>query len=283
MFMKRIFYLTIAAIVFISCSNSSKINFLTSMGLKGDVKSTFTYCYEAESRFGSIEKGDIIRGYEFPYWSDIEPASKVEYNKEGNIVKRTTYTKNGEINGTQIYEYDNSRFLSICVYGKDGEVTYSQKYYYQNGKLVDYESFSVYDKVHNYSHRYGIEDDKIILDSVFVGNELRSITSIQDNLHIMVDANGNEISRFIQELDECNRPLRLESINQEGSNFSDYIRSYTYNENGWLLSESEEIKSKMEKISYEYIDLDNMGNWISRAIYIDEKLKAIEERTIEYF
>lgn len=279
--MKRIVYIIIVSFILISCDKN--VTTLQSEGLKGKVKSTFTYCYEAESRFGSIEKGNIILGHEFPYWSDIEPAFKAEYNKEGNIVKRTTYTRKGEIDGAQIYEYDNSRFLSICVYGNDGEVTYSQKYYYQNGKLVDYESFSVYDKAHNFSHRYGIEDDEIVLDSVFVGNELRSITSIQDNLHIMVDANGNEISRFIQELDEYNRPLRLESINQEGSNFSDYIRLFDYNENGWLLCESEEMKGKVEKISYEYIDLDNMGNWISRAVYLDEKLKAIEERTIEYY
>ena len=43
----------------------------------------------------------------------------------------------------------------------------------------------------------------------------------------------------------------------------------------------------MEKITsklvFDYQEYDKIGNWISRVIYIDGELKALEERTIEYY
>ena len=58
--MNKNLFIVVSIICFTACSKANQKTTLQYEGLKGKVKSTFSYCYEAKSRFGKIEKGIIM-------------------------------------------------------------------------------------------------------------------------------------------------------------------------------------------------------------------------------
>jgi len=281
--------LIIAASFLLGCSGERPYTSYQYDGLKGNVKSIFSYVYEAESRFGKIEKGNLIDNFDMPYWIGIEPACYAEYNNDGNLVKKTTYLKDGELAGITEYEYVDGKTSLIRESGSDGEIYYCSKYTYEKGKLVGIASSSSYDKRNGREHHYSFENGKVTADSIFTNGELASIVNYLSNnedsiVTVEKDVNGKEISRFYQSMGKYRRPLMIESTYANGSDFNGYKMQFTYNEDGWeTLVKRDEPNEDCKVIKFEYIEFDNKGNWTSRAIYANGELVALEENTIEYF
>lgn len=282
-------FLLIAASILIGCSGDRNYTSYQFDGLKGNVKSIFSYVYEAESRFGKIEKGDLIDDFDMPYWAGIEPACMAEYNKDGNLIKKSSYMKNGELANATEYEYIENNVSLIRSTGNDGEVYYYTKYTYKNGQIVDLETLSSYEKNQGKTHHFSFDNGKVASDSIFINGEFASVVNYLSNNEDSIvtsekDVNGKEISKFSQIMGDYRRPLVVVSSYAPGSEFTGYKMQLTYNENGWeTLIKREESGEESESIKFEYIELDNKGNWVSRAIYKDGKLEALEERLIEYF
>lgn len=285
---KNLFIVAVLIMCFTACSKTNQKNTLQYDGLKGQVKSTFSYCYEAKSRFGKIEKGDIVRASVLPEWSNLYPAYQMEYNSDGNIMKILTYFKNGETDEVTTYEYIGEKITSICTYDDEGNIWYTAKYSYNRGKLVDYETSQSYDKHHGIIHRYAIVNGEIVADSSFVKGELSSITFYNnDNMftHISttIDTEGKEIDKIINTKDKSGRTIELEFVTSERSSFVGYSMQYAYNDIGWITSIIREESGKIKELVFDYQGYDKIGNWISRVIYIDGELEALEERKIEYY
>lgn len=281
---KNLFFVAVSILCFTACSKTNQKTTLQYEGLKGQVKSTFSYCYEAKSRFGKIEKGGIVQISALPEWSDLYPAYQREYNSDGNIIKKSTYFKNGETNHITTWEYIGDKIASMYIYGYEGNILYSEKYSYDRGKLVDYEKSISYDKHHNITHRYEIDNGKVVADSSFVKGELSSITLFNDDnkfIHVStkIDTEGNEIYKLIDTKDKFGRTIKYEWRDSSWKG----IQCNIYNEVGWITSITREEDGEIKELVFDYQGYDTIGNWLSRVIYIDGELKALEERTIEYY
>lgn len=281
---KNLFLVAVSILCFTACSKMNQKTTLQYEGLKGQVKSTFSYCYEAKIRFGKIEKGDIVQTSILPEWSNLYPAYQREYNSDGNVIKISTYFQSGETYHVTTYEYLGHEIASLCIYNNDGDVLYSRKFTYKNGKLVALETSQLYDRNHGITHKYKIDNGELVVDSCFVKGELSSITQYKDNkfTHISteIDTMGNEIFKLIDTKDKFGRTIKFEC---RGSSRNEYSIQYIYNEEGWISSINREEDGEIIKLVFDYLEYDKIGNWISRGIYIDGELEALEERTIEYY
>lgn len=282
---KNLFIVAVLIMCFTACSKTNQKNTLQYEGLKGQVKSTFSYCYEAKCRFGKIEKGDIARTSVLPEWSNLYPAYQREYNSDGNITKISTYFQDGETYKVTKIEYIGDKIASICTYDYEGNILYSEKYSYNRGKLMDYEKSLYYDKHHDITHKYEIVNNKVVADSSFVKGELSRITLYNDDnefTHVSttIDTEGNESDKSIITKDKFGRTIKIEC---RGNSWEGYLMQNTYNEVGWISSIIREESGKIKELVFDYQGYDKIGNWISRVIYIDGELEALEERKIEYY
>ena len=90
--MKQLLIFVAVLSLFTACgTKSDDFNSLSCDGLKGNVISVKTMCYNAKERFGEAEKLRMLYYYHSNYQLSLFPAYLEEYNEDGNIVKMTTY------------------------------------------------------------------------------------------------------------------------------------------------------------------------------------------------
>ena len=128
--------------LFAACgTQSDNFNSLSCDGLKGNVLSVKTMCYNAKERFGEAEKLSMLDYYHSNYQLPLFPAYLAEYNEDGNLVKMTIYNENGIRQSLVKYEYMENNQIALESYDSTGELNYSYKIEFENGTPVNQVSF----------------------------------------------------------------------------------------------------------------------------------------------
>ena len=114
-------------LLFIPLVSCDKKNTLSELNLNGKVESIVISSYEAEEKFGDIEKGELQSIYE------------EEFNDDGNIVERNWYDEEEELTFKWKFKYDDDgNMIEQKQYDKEGELTSKSKFKYDDdGKIVE--------------------------------------------------------------------------------------------------------------------------------------------------
>ena len=285
--MKKFYYLSIATILFIGCTKVSTPNSLMTEGLRGHVKLQTTKCYEASMRFGELQKGDLMSDSDMDSWLMLYPTSVSEYNEEGNLVKLTTYKKNGEIWEMFKYEYINNHCISMSLYTLDGELSYSWKTIIEDGKPVRQEIYSRTSQPNDETIEYEYNGLDLKKELHYKNGEL---TETRENVVVdgllrqvrTTDKDGNVTFQLTQEWTN-NAQLAFRHYVSEGEDA--LIEKTIYNDKQLPLEYSRTGKWSNGEIScsFEYSSFDNKGNWLTRIIKVDNTPVGIQERIIEYY
>ena len=157
------FTLFFVALFFQSCTIETIENDWTEENLKGKVKSYSEFTYEAEERFGKIEKGErdfcffLKKSYdekgnkieENRYYSDGRCRYKYtyKYDEKGNIIEKNTYNSDGRLEYKYTYKYDEKgNKIEENSYDSDGRLDPKWTYKYE------------FDKQGNWINRIGFEN-----------------------------------------------------------------------------------------------------------------------------
>ena len=89
------------ALIAQSCSNENIENDWTRDNIQGKVLSYSEFSYEAENRFGNIEKGE--RNRQFSIGTDHQ----IKYDEKGNEIEYNRYNSDGSLDYKFTYKYES--------------------------------------------------------------------------------------------------------------------------------------------------------------------------------
>ena len=294
--------LTATLIVAISCNSSTEIepayNQFNYVGyeLNCPVVSYEENTYDAASKFGEIVKD-----------SEIKETVVVEFDKNGYLVKETTYNSEREISTLHKFLYSNSNtsvedqeysydgalssitkyelkasgsILSRIEYDAYGNEIASDKYEYK-GELISKQSSKT--EYYSYEILYVIEGSAYKSYSVYNEGELNSVYKYskfdlnREISGIIYNASGEKEGEF------CTTYYKKGKIKSYWLRFDEYPDQIRYgcDYNDKRLITQTIVDGDITQYEYEY---DKRGNWIRRTEFEGENKKPVEivERTIIY-
>ena len=278
--------LILSAFVLLGCSKSgdNTINSLQRVGLRGPVKSTETFTFDASMRFGEVEKGKLTQERDFHYSIAICASILDEYNKDGNSIKTTIKDHQGRIIQMCKSEYFKNDRVGYMVYDSDGELTYSSKHILKDNKPV---SMDVYYRNSDYDSIVCVLDG--FLPKAYLYYKNGNIDQKEEPSY----ENGLCISSVLTRQDGNNYYLEWEWDETGGltryrvSDVDDekLVEDLTCDERGYLTHYTRRGTWEPEEIDYklEYLSFDDHGNWTQRVIYKNHKPLYLQERTIVYY
>ena len=150
--MKKLSLLVIILFTVFSCTNQKEETGLTKLNLLGKVKSYTESSYEAESRFGKIDKGEQTykwtskydkKGSEIEfndYNSDgsLKRKRTFKYDDKGNEIEKKNYKSDGNLNNKWTSKYDEKgNKIEWNYYFSDGSLglKYTNKYDDKGNKI----------------------------------------------------------------------------------------------------------------------------------------------------
>ena len=187
--MKKIILILFVSITFYSCD---KKNSLSELNLKGNVESVVESTYEAEEKFGDIEK------------DEFEYSFKQEFNEDGNKFEETWYDEEGELTSKWKFEYDDDgNQIEETQYKEEGELAARWKYKYDDdGNLVEetwyYEEGELPDK---YEYKYDDDGNDIEMKLTYYIRDKKT-TVIFTYEYEEYDKKGNWTKKIIYRDDE---------------------------------------------------------------------------------
>ena len=221
-------------------------------GLSGKVHKVQTLIYNAKTQGDKIVKN----GKPDVYGEDVFPNEDTRiYDVNGQLDSLVAVVD--AIKYITVYAYQNGKVSNEKVY-QNGELLTDRRYVYEKDKLKNTieENHIGGDKTIN---EYPVDASKIEYKD---GKIIEHGYSERD--YVVKDASGRILKRsFYNEMDEYL-----------------IVSEYTYNEKSWLVCISTEGEGK---VTYEYTDFDDEGNWIRQVILLDGKPYGITERNITYY
>lgn len=287
------------------------------MKLKGKVKTMAEYSYEAEEKFGEIQKGKRLvetKNYHF------DPA--YSFDERGMIKEVVAYTVNSSIAEKTINKYDgNGHLIESSSYNFNGSLRSRQTNTYNNQGLKVEEGN--YDAIGTISQKsiYKYDNNKNLIEAIGYNK-----SGTQDYKQIMKYNNKNQMIENVF-YDPQNKLLtKITYVNDEQGNWLTYNEftnsgfqskkfAYTYDNTGNEIETNElqewenepEKKSNIKRTNkydnnnniteykwfnedgslggtfiYKY-DYDAKGNWIKKVEIENNVAKLIVERNIEYY
>lgn len=281
--MKRILFI-FALIGLISCSNKNESSAVLN-GLKGNVKSVKTICYEATERFGEPTKEDIMDSWDSDGILSIYPAMLVEYDQKGNDIKHTYYDEDGDINILAKREFMGNNLITEYVYDSDGKLFSSYKVILENGKPVHIE-YGPNDSGSNKKIEYEMNGFRVLSSKTYIDGELEDTSENywEDNQlteSVTKDTEGNIIWQQIYTRNDYGQ-VTCEQTYREGE--CKVKINNEYNENHLLVRHTREGDWYDDtEYRFNYTQYDDKGNWTQRVIYLDDEIIIIQEREISYY
>ena len=126
------------ALIAQSCSNEKIENDWTRDNLQGKVLSYSEFSYEAENRFGNIEKGKRTgSGHNNKYDKNGTVTERNDYNPDGGLSKKKTYKydKNGNVTERNDYYPDGSLEVKRTYKYDENGYEIEKNYYNSDGSL----------------------------------------------------------------------------------------------------------------------------------------------------
>lgn len=300
--------LILLALTLASCSSNVtkdyEENLLFINNINGSVESILSETFEAEDKFGEIQKGDpATPNFYPPINSIISGNSFYEFTKQGKLktIKneskyysyRSTfdYDDSGNI-VEQNYEYDDTKHItkfkiekdkivSSITYDEEGKKSGTSDIVFEGDLIKEIvfkdEKGTLINKI-KYSYENGIQTQSIYDKEVELTQEYKR------------DIDGRTLEIYLSYSDK-----KTQFIYKEGIVFPVEIKIYEDNDiSGKMylsfdekhnITEIKEIDEDGEidtKYSFTY-KFDDNGNWIEQATYEDEELEYITTRNIEYY
>lgn len=304
------------ALILVSCSSNAtkdyEENLLFVNNINGSVESILSETFDAEEKFGEIQKGDSISSwFDFHIYTIISDNTFYEFTKQGKLK-----TVSNDI-FTYYYDYDDSGNIAEENIRYSDTTNYLTKFKIEKDKIVS-------------SISYDTKGEKItVSDFIFEGDLIKEII-IKDEKGTFIEKtkfsyendvqtesiynNKGELYREYKR-DIVGRILeiytryptyfigynlsyineKMQFIYKEGIIFPAEIRFYKNDDISGKMDLSfdekhniTEIKSIDEdgeislKFSFTY-KYDDNGNWIEQATYRDGELDFITTRKIEYY
>ncbi|PKH52116.1 hypothetical protein CXF68_16085 [Tenacibaculum sp. Bg11-29] len=267
-------FIVILLINFTSCQSQNDIikieNDLERLKLKGEVKKITSTILknniDGTNTFDSYnfnKKGDILRKS-----NDLKYIEDYYYNGDHNKIK-VTGSLRGTVDCDTIFFYNGNNCIKKYIYS------------FKKGKLNLRDSL-----LYVYDSKNRINQEK------FYAKGKLDITSFEyNNQNLIVKKTTETIEgRIFYEIFKYNK----NSIKKEYFSKTDPRRINnkriivnTFNKNGLIISIEKtfiEGKSKSKKsVIINYLDFDDLGNWIKCSTTYDSELQLIKERKIEYF
>lgn len=297
--MKKILFVALMACVVVGCSKSTSDqtpNSLQQSGLNGPVKSVDMRTYEATTYFGDVKKGDPISTEDMSFNFPLYAGLRYDYNSDGDEVQVTMRNKEGQIDQVQKKEYFQNHLIGEKYYDNRGDLSYSWRYEIKNDKpvsqIVTYYLPGAFDSSQKSTMSdtlecvfdgfllkatYVKEDGETVLGSEFnyeKGLVVSRVNYNQDNSVFRVEWKRNDagmITRFSMTDDE--KEMMAEEL--------------TYDERGFLmryiLRGMEFKESESLDYTFEYLSVDEYGNWTRRVVNKDQMPRYLQERTILYY
>lgn len=300
--MKKLFMFMLSLMVLVACGKKTNASHsvddestgtsqqgftLSSLTLKGHVRSVNTVCYDAREVFGRYEKGSVSKSW---YWFGLQACrSQAEFNEHGQMTAHYMYDEADSLVSYFLYTFDDSKnMLSQTILPAGREEDYSINYIYDNGKLVDIVNSYPYIQ---YEYEYTFDKNNNMICSVeYYDGDKFSETHIEYNRlgqqtkQVTVRNDGTEQYRTEYEYTSkgVNTSMRTWYEGVEINSFyhrlndKDECVESLYFSNG-----SDEPYLRVEKT---YLEYDEHGNWTLRLLYNSiEDVRMLQERTIEYY
>lgn len=250
--MRNIYFILLATIL-VACSKSSKIKSdWKKENLKGRVSIVKESSFDAEEKFGEVQKGRI------------RSKTLTRYNKSGFMSEVNNYYSDGSLSGKMLYKYDDKeRLLEASQYDSGGDLEEKQVSTYNEDGLLDY--LTVYNSTgkERYKIRFGYDENNYMneMSFEFAGDTTeRRMKQINNKKGLPVEneniEDGNPVSKDVFTYDKNNNRIEAIKYNADGS-----------------------LKDKM---TFKYPSYDKKGNWTILHEFIDGKPTIIREREIEY-
>lgn len=240
-----------------SCTNSNKDNDWKGYNLSGKVKTLKETTYEAEEKFGKIEKGKIRK------YSNNQ-IQQIKFNKKGYRTEINSYESDGELKEKYIFEYDNKDNKSEQkIYDSDGSLRFKYLYKYDKKGILIEES--IYNSDGSLFYKFLFEYDK--------NKKLRGMNSY--------DSDGELQEKYVFEYDKKRCKSEQKTYDSDGSLKYKFFHKYDKKRN---LTETTIVDKLDQKYEYKYeYEFDKKGNWINRIEFKNNIPNEITEREIEYF
>lgn len=305
-------FIIFAALLLLFAACTTKSNTLVEEGLKGKVKTVKSMCYEAEERFGEVEKDDILDEWDSDNDLSLYPACHYEYNKDGNIVKTTKFDEDGDMTEVTTYEYDDfanliketsydedgdvfkmitnkylkRNLIAQYTYDSDGELDYFWEYTIQNGKPINYKE-SWISSSEEYEYKWSFDGFNIKSFNCYKnGNLTESGEYMYKNHKLSMFTRKDSLGFVTYKYEaEWSKYGQLLYKKQTSEGIDKLIVNNEYDEIGNLIQHTRSGAWSFGDIDYtfKYISFDEKGNWLGRIIYTKNKAYIIQERMIEYY
>ena len=273
------------ALIAQSCSNEKIENDWTRDNIQGKVLSYSEFSYEAENRFGNIEKGERNRQF------SIEYDHQIKYDEKGNEIEYNGYNSDGSLDFKYTYKYDEKgNKIEENFYHSDGSLARKWTYKYdEKGNKIEgneYNSDGSLDSKKTY--KYDEKGNKI------EENEYNSDGSLDFKYTYKYDEKGNKIEenfyhsdgslarKWTYKYDEKGNKIEGNEYNSDGSLDSKKTSKYDEKGNEIEYNGYNSDGSLNSKKTYKY-QFDKQGNWIKRIEFTNGIPEYILERQYEYY
>lgn len=180
-------------LIMASCTNSEKNNDWKQYNLSGNVKSFKQTVYDAEEKFGEIEKGDISyrNAMNKRVISQNDRNKQVIFNQKGNTVEENGYDSDGDLNYKILYKYDKQgNIIEWKQYDTDESLSSKGvPKYDKQGNIVEWKQ---YDADGNLQYKRLIDKQGNIIE----WNEYDADGNLEYKILYKYDENGNSIEEI---------------------------------------------------------------------------------------
>lgn len=276
----------------VSCSNKDNISDLQAMNLKKKVVSMTTKGYEA--KLGSYNNLEV----------DKTPYSSINYvfNDKGNY--KTVTLRNDDI----VFNYENNNLNSLSSnvhqdeklslgrnnkgvftsfdYIKDSITNVNKFSFKKQGDELNlnaepesrylFRSLWRFDDFHYYDYRFLEDNENTLLGDILIKNARR--LGDFDKLNIKV----NDTLVQVREYDDNHLEIKRTYLNDLSRSLTKGHINYEYNDHHDVLkAEVNFEESYVNLFTFKYF-YDKNDNWIVKLLYLDDEIKNVVTRDIEY-
>ncbi len=217
----------------------------------GTIKSITESSYFVQKKSGIILKDSIK-------WTNT-----FKFNNLGNEIEIISFYGNGNPHWKTTNTFNkNNQLVKVNYFNAVGELNYVFDYYYNaGGELIEFDDCTGEDFKRRTRTKYKYAGDSIELI------HYNKLDSFDHNSILKKDKKGNVIE--------------FKTNKHDGSLW--FVSFYSYNKVGDIIVDScFQSDGSLSITISEYGDIDNEGNWLTKNIYVDNKLDGVIVRQIEY-
>jgi YD repeat-containing protein len=277
-----LFLLLVTVCLLSSCSDdrppAKTSSYLDNMGLKGKVKSLIETEYNAESKLGEIQKGNIIKTKAINL-----------FNENGNTLEYQLFNADGSQNAKGTYKYDDKGNMIEVTHFRDGKLSSKDTYEFDNKEYeVNSKSYlpdgSLESRGKNKYDEKGNKIEEIYfqangkLDTKYTSKFDEKGNVIETNGY---NSNGGLTTKTSHRYDEKGNEIEMIYFNAETN--TRMIRSFKYDVDGKIVEETVNLGNRITKNTYKYDKYDMNGNWLIKIQESDISPLSIVEREIVYY